>query len=82
MIWPLKHFCNSSRWDISVIEQLPDYMQLFYKALLDLFDGIEDKLADMEGQSYRMFYAKEAVSLELWSAHYHSRTEEEYYVKH
>lgn len=64
LINPIKRFC-CSRWDTRVMDQLPGYMQVFYKALLDLFDAIEEKLADMEGQCYRLFYAKEAVSLEL-----------------
>lgn len=42
-------------------------MQVFFKALLDLFDAIDEMLADEEGRSYRMFYAKEAKSLGLSS---------------
>lgn len=37
-------------------------MQVFYEAVLDVFDGIEEKLAaEEERQSYRLFYAKESV---------------------
>lgn len=37
-------------------------MQVFYEAVLDVFDEIEEELAtEEEGQSYRLFYAKESV---------------------
>ncbi|XP_031372095.1 (-)-germacrene D synthase-like isoform X1 [Punica granatum] len=49
------------RWDRGKTGQLPEYMQVFYKALLDVFDEIEEKLVDEKGISYRLFYGKEAV---------------------
>ncbi|PKI66074.1 hypothetical protein CRG98_013569 [Punica granatum] len=52
------------RWDRGVIGQLPEYMQVFYNALLDVFDEIEEKLTDEEGKSYRLFYAKEAIKMQ------------------
>ncbi|KAK4760026.1 hypothetical protein SAY87_023157 [Trapa incisa] len=52
------------RWDISTMNQLPECIQVFYKGLLDLFDEIEQKLVDVGGQSYRMYYAKEVMKLQ------------------
>ncbi|GKV49072.1 hypothetical protein SLEP1_g55843 [Rubroshorea leprosula] len=48
------------RWDISVIDQLPDYMKLFYQALLDIYSEIEKQVAK-EGRSYAVHYAKESM---------------------
>ncbi|RVW37312.1 (-)-germacrene D synthase [Vitis vinifera] len=50
------------RWDISVIDQLPEYMRVCYRALLDVYSEIEEEMAK-EGRSYRFYYAKEAVRL-------------------
>ncbi|KAK4760027.1 hypothetical protein SAY87_023158 [Trapa incisa] len=58
------------RWDIRMMDQLPKYMQVFYKGLLDLFDQIGEKLSDMEGQSYRMCYAREAIKFQA-SGYFH-----------
>ncbi|PKI66064.1 hypothetical protein CRG98_013559 [Punica granatum] len=52
------------RWQRGVIGQLPEYMQVFYNALLDIFDEIEEKLIDEEGKSDRLFYTKEAFEQE------------------
>ncbi|XP_052289130.1 (-)-germacrene D synthase isoform X1 [Citrus sinensis] len=48
------------RWDISAIDQLPEYMKLCYRALLDVFSEAEKDLAP-QGKSYRLYYAKEAM---------------------
>ena len=48
------------RWDISYIDQLPEYMQICYRALFDVFEAIENELAKKE-RSYRVSYAKDAV---------------------
>ena len=48
------------RWDISSIDQLPEYMQICYRALFDAFESIEEELATQE-RSYRINYAKDAV---------------------
>ncbi|KAM4092723.1 hypothetical protein ACB094_06G061700 [Castanea mollissima] len=48
------------RWDISCIDQLPEYMQICYRALFDVFEAIENKLAKKE-RSYRVSYAKDAM---------------------
>ncbi|GMY31546.1 sesquiterpene synthase 2-like, partial [Fagus crenata] len=50
------------RWDISSIDQLPEYMQICYRALFDVFEAIEEELAKQE-RSYRINYAKDAMKL-------------------
>uniref|UniRef100_A0A2N9IH01 Terpene synthase metal-binding domain-containing protein n=1 Tax=Fagus sylvatica TaxID=28930 RepID=A0A2N9IH01_FAGSY len=50
------------RWDISSIDQLPEYMQICYRALFDVFEAIEEELATQE-RSYRINYAKDAMKL-------------------
>lgn len=42
------------------MDQLPEYMQTFFGALLDLYNEIEKEIVN-EGWSYRVQYAKEAV---------------------
>ena len=49
------------RWDISAIDQLPEYMKLCYEALLDVYKENERDFAS-EGKLFRLDYAKEAVS--------------------
>uniref|UniRef100_A0A2N9H4D2 Terpene synthase N-terminal domain-containing protein n=1 Tax=Fagus sylvatica TaxID=28930 RepID=A0A2N9H4D2_FAGSY len=46
------------RWDISAIDQLPEYMKVCYQALLDVYCEMEEKVG--EGRSYRVKYAIEA----------------------
>ncbi|KAK7822081.1 putative terpene synthase 2 [Quercus suber] len=41
------------RWDINCIDQIPEYMKLCYKALLDVYEEIEDEMSK-EGRSYLM----------------------------
>ncbi|XVF77675.1 hypothetical protein PTKIN_Ptkin14bG0066200 [Pterospermum kingtungense] len=48
------------RWDIDCISQLPAYMKLFYKALLDVYEEMEEVMT-REGKFYRVQYAKEAM---------------------
>ncbi|KAL3747661.1 hypothetical protein ACJRO7_016459 [Eucalyptus globulus] len=47
-------------WDINAKEGLPEYMQACYKTVLDLYDEIGYEVTS-KGQSYRLFYAKEAM---------------------
>nr|POE90769.1 (-)-germacrene d synthase [Quercus suber] len=49
-----------TRWDISCIDKLPEYMQICYRALFDVFEAIENELAKKE-RSYRVGYAKDAM---------------------
>ncbi|GLU23523.1 hypothetical protein SLE2022_395210 [Rubroshorea leprosula] len=48
------------RWDIGVIDQLPNYMKLAYQALLDLYSAIEGEVAK-EGRQYAAHYGKESM---------------------
>ncbi|MBA0776800.1 hypothetical protein Gotri_011747 [Gossypium trilobum] len=48
------------RWDIKCIDQLPKYMKLNYKALLDVYEEMEQLMAK-DGRQYRVEYAKNAV---------------------
>ncbi|KAL3503370.1 hypothetical protein ACH5RR_037819 [Cinchona calisaya] len=50
------------RWNIGCIKQLPDYMKICYQTLLDVFEEIEEEMAN-EGRSYRIYYAKEGMKL-------------------
>uniref|UniRef100_A0A2N9GC24 Terpene synthase N-terminal domain-containing protein n=1 Tax=Fagus sylvatica TaxID=28930 RepID=A0A2N9GC24_FAGSY len=50
------------RWDISSIDHLPEYMQICYRALLDVFEAVEEELGK-QGRSSRVSYAKEAMKL-------------------
>ncbi|XP_027124371.1 valencene synthase-like [Coffea arabica] len=51
------------RYDIiGCINQLPDYMKICYVALLDLFEEIEEEMAN-KGTSYWTDYAKEAMKV-------------------
>ncbi|KAL5804314.1 hypothetical protein ACOSQ3_031114 [Xanthoceras sorbifolium] len=73
------------RWDISAIDQLPEYMKFCYKALLDVYRENEEEFA-CEGKLYRLDYAKEAMKetvrnyfLEAqWCHQQHVPTMEEY----
>ncbi|XP_071902388.1 (-)-germacrene D synthase-like isoform X1 [Coffea arabica] len=50
------------RWNVDCMKQLPDYMKICYQALLDVFEEIEEEMAN-QGRSYRTYYAKEALKL-------------------
>ncbi|KAF8414060.1 hypothetical protein HHK36_002059 [Tetracentron sinense] len=47
-------------WDVSAMDQLPEYMKVCYQALLDVYDEIEEEMIKKE-RSYRVYYAKEAM---------------------
>ncbi|KAH9755851.1 alpha-humulene/(-)-(E)-beta-caryophyllene synthase [Citrus sinensis] len=55
-----KELGDISRWDISAIDQLPEYMKLCYRALLDVYSEAEKDLAP-QGKLYRLHYAKKAM---------------------
>ncbi|XP_031387316.1 (-)-germacrene D synthase-like [Punica granatum] len=50
------------RWDINAADELPGYMQVCYPALLDVYSGLEDMLAE-QGRSYYLYYMKEAMKI-------------------
>nr|AFQ98015.1 casbene synthase [Euphorbia fischeriana] len=47
------------RWDISCLDELPDYMKRFYTLLLSTFSDFEKELKD-QGKSYSVKFGKEA----------------------
>ncbi|CAL5444600.1 unnamed protein product [Camellia sinensis] len=47
-------------WEISAIDQLPEYMKPCYQALLDVYNMIDEEMA-RKGRSYRIHYAKSAM---------------------
>ncbi|XWS27914.1 hypothetical protein CRYUN_Cryun25bG0021100 [Craigia yunnanensis] len=73
------------RWDISCIDQLPDYMKLCYSKLLNVYKEMEDLMTD-EGKLYRVQLAKEAMIKQCqayyveakWFHENHKPTLEEY----
>ncbi|KAI5333576.1 hypothetical protein L3X38_023708 [Prunus dulcis] len=47
------------RWHANCMDGLRDYMQIFFHALLNVFNEIEEEMVK-EGRAYRAHYAKEA----------------------
>ncbi|XP_021801445.1 (-)-alpha-pinene synthase-like [Prunus avium] len=47
------------RWNVNCMDELPEYMQIFYRTLLNVFNEIEEEMVK-EGRAYRAYYAKEA----------------------
>ncbi|XP_056164795.1 (-)-germacrene D synthase-like [Syzygium oleosum] len=56
------------RWDVDAKDGLPEYMQVCYKTLLDLYDEIGYEVT-RKGQSYRLFYAKEVMKNHMRAYH-------------
>ncbi|XP_050376031.1 (-)-germacrene D synthase-like isoform X2 [Argentina anserina] len=50
------------RWDVSAMDPLPEYMNVCYQAMMDVYTEFEETLAK-EGNLYRMQYAREAMKL-------------------
>ncbi|XP_009346480.1 (-)-alpha-pinene synthase-like [Pyrus x bretschneideri] len=48
------------RWDMNCLDELPDYMQIFYHTLLSVIYEIEEEMVK-EGRSYRVYYTKESL---------------------
>ncbi|XP_039168370.1 (-)-germacrene D synthase isoform X2 [Eucalyptus grandis] len=48
------------KWDVDAMDGLPEYMQAWYKVLLNVYDAIGNEVAT-KGRSYRLTYAKEAM---------------------
>ncbi|KAM7473342.1 hypothetical protein LguiB_020585 [Lonicera macranthoides] len=56
------------RWDTSALDQLPEYMRLYYQALLDVYTEMEENLWE-DDTSYDVHHAKEAMK-ELAKAYF------------
>ncbi|XP_042028677.1 bifunctional sesquiterpene synthase 1-like [Salvia splendens] len=50
------------RWSMSCLDELPEYMRGFYKALLEAFEDIEEYMTK-EGTLYRLGYGIEAMKV-------------------
>ncbi|XP_057540375.1 (-)-drimenol synthase-like [Amaranthus tricolor] len=48
------------RWDKSCVKQLPEFMKLFYEAMIDTFEEMEQALAE-EGRAYAAHYARQQL---------------------
>ncbi|XP_039072239.1 (+)-delta-cadinene synthase isozyme XC14 [Hibiscus syriacus] len=48
------------RWDIKCIDELPEYMKVSYKALLDVYEEMEQLMAE-NGRQYRVEYARNSM---------------------
>ncbi|RVW82866.1 Valencene synthase [Vitis vinifera] len=76
---------NLARWDINSIDHLPEYMKLFFVALLDVYKEIEEEM-EKERYQYRVHYAIEAMKNQVrayfaeakWFHEQHIPTMEEY----
>ncbi|CAL5440097.1 unnamed protein product [Camellia sinensis] len=56
----LKLYTNAvQRWDVSPMDELPDYMKALYRALLNVYDEVERDLAK-QGRAYGVHHSKEA----------------------
>lgn len=51
------------------MDELPDYMKLLYKSLLDVYKEMEDCMAK-EGKAHHVNYAKEAVRSNAFSQYH------------
>ncbi|KAI6670486.1 hypothetical protein NL676_005371 [Syzygium grande] len=73
------------RWDIDCINELPEYMQLFYKALINVYVEIGEILT-CTGRSHALYNAKEAMKRQVrsyfaeakWLHQQHKPTMDEY----
>ncbi|XVF70498.1 hypothetical protein PTKIN_Ptkin11bG0166500 [Pterospermum kingtungense] len=48
------------RWDIKCMDQLPEYMKTSYKALLEVYEEMEQLLTE-QGRQYRVEHAKKVM---------------------
>ncbi|KAI9185162.1 hypothetical protein LWI28_004838 [Acer negundo] len=55
------------RWDISALDNLPDYMKIVYSFVLNFFDEIHNDLTEEE-RSYRVSYTKDMMK-EMFTAY-------------
>ncbi|THF99378.1 hypothetical protein TEA_019104 [Camellia sinensis var. sinensis] len=58
-----EELCHISRWDVSPMDELPDYMKALYRALLNVYDEVERDLAK-QGRAYGVHHSKEAEEQE------------------
>ncbi|KAB2630555.1 (-)-germacrene D synthase-like [Pyrus ussuriensis x Pyrus communis] len=59
-----KELSEITRWDVSAMNQLPKYMKICYRALLDVYSEIHEKLPH-DGKLYRIHHAREAMKKQV-----------------
>lgn len=57
-----------SRWSMSCLDMLPEYMKLVYQQLLYHHQEIEESLEN-EGKAYQLHYLKEMVYIYILHIH-------------
>ncbi|KAB2610037.1 (-)-germacrene D synthase-like [Pyrus ussuriensis x Pyrus communis] len=61
----LKLFTEAiERWDVSAMDQLTEYMKVCYRALLDVYSEIQEKLAH-DGKLHQIHHAREAMKKQV-----------------
>ncbi|CAL5434988.1 unnamed protein product [Camellia sinensis] len=56
----LKLYTNAvQRWDVSAMDELPDYMKALSRALLNVYDEVDRDLAK-QGRAYGVYHSKDA----------------------
>lgn len=54
-IWKLKKLKVIFRWDVSILDDLPDYMKLIYGTLWNVFEEVEQEMRK-DGKLYTIKY--------------------------
>ena len=66
LTWEIRVIVRFLRWDLSCVDQLPEYMQHLYKSLLKTYEEMEQLiLAEEPMGSYRIHHAKAIVSPQI-----------------
>ncbi|XP_040988311.1 (-)-germacrene D synthase-like isoform X2 [Juglans microcarpa x Juglans regia] len=66
------------RWDMSVVDKLPEYMKMSYQALLDVYTEMEQNLG--EEKSYHVHYAIEAMKNQVRAYHHEAKWFHQKYI--
>lgn len=68
-----------NRWDMSIIHELPDFMKICYKSLLNLVDEFDEEMTK-QGRSYSIHFLKEAFKETVGGYHVEAKWFREKYV--
>ncbi|KAK1380669.1 (-)-germacrene D synthase [Heracleum sosnowskyi] len=70
----LQQFTDAiQKWDISTLDQLPEYMRFSYQALLDVFAKAEEDMVKEGGPTHGFDYAKDAFKTVTRAYHQESK---------
>nr|BBO53955.1 sesquiterpene synthase 2 [Angelica keiskei] len=70
----LQQFTDAiQKWDISILDQLPEYMRFPYQVLLDVFAKAEEDMVKEAGPTHGFDYAKDAFKRLTRSYHQESK---------